>query len=496
MTTMTINILSAIHFLALAGLACYGLHRLWLVRSWLKERERHRGEGIQPISKGAFQPMVTVQLPLFNEQFVAARLIDAVAALDWPQDRLEIQILDDSNDETRRITANRCVWWRDQGIDIAVLYRHDRQGYKAGALAAGLRRARGELIAVFDADFVPRPDFLQQTVPSFRDDAVGMVQTRWAFLNADHSWLTRLQALLLGPHFGIEHFVRFRRGLFFNFNGTAGIWRRRAIEESGGWQHDTVTEDLDLSYRAQLAGWRFIYLDHVSVPSELPITLAGFRSQQQRWAKGSLQTARKILPTLLKAPLPLTVKLEGMAHLLANLGWILAAIATFTLLPAVIWRDGFSLKLLLLDTALFFGSTTAILFYLYSYARIRHHGKFTNYLPLLPLLSLGMAPSLAWAVFKGIFQGGGVFERTPKYGLKNRERLKQLSLFRRQHSLRLLLANLLFCGLSFLPLLYIIEVKQWLAAPFLILFPLGFFLVIFQDCQEIYWSMGKEKSNV
>lgn len=496
MTTMTIDILSALHFLALTGLACYGLHRLWLVQSWLKEKNKILPEERQPTGKGTFQPMVTVQLPLFNEQFVAARLIDAVAALDWPRDRLEIQILDDSSDETRHISAERCAYWQGRGINISVLYRHDRQGYKAGALAAGLLKARGDLIAIFDADFVPGPDFLRLTVPSFRDNAVGMVQTRWTFLNADHCWLTRLQALLLGPHFGIEHLVRFRRGLFFNFNGTAGIWRRRAIEESGGWQHDTVTEDLDLSYRAQLAGFRFIYLDHVTVPSELPITLAGFRSQQQRWAKGSLQTARKILPALLKAPLPLAVKLESMAHLLANLGWLLAAVATFTLLPSVIWRGGFSYKLLVLDAVLFFGSTTAILFYLYSYARIRHRGKFAGSLPLLPLLSLGMAPSLAWAVLMGILQGGGVFERTPKYGLKNRERLPQLSLFCRGNSLRLLLVNLLFSVLSLLPLLYAMDHRQWLATPFLILFPLGFFLVIVQDCREIYWSMGKGETNV
>jgi len=490
-----IDILSAVHFLALAGLAVYGTHRLWLVRCWLRERKNSPTAG-KTCNGSTFQPMVTVQLPLFNEQFVAARLIDAVAALDWPHDRLEVQILDDSNDETRRITQERCAYWQGRGINISVLYRRDRQGYKAGALAAGLLKAQGELIAIFDADFVPRPDFLKQTIPSFQDKTVGMVQTRWAFLNADHSWLTRLQALLLGPHFGIEHYVRFRRGLFFNFNGTAGIWRRRAIEESGGWQHDTVTEDLDLSYRAQLAGFRFIYLDHVTVPSELPITLAGFRGQQQRWAKGSLQTARKILPTLLKAPLPFAVKLESMAHLLANLGWILAAAATFTLLPAVIWRGGFSFKLLVLDTALFFGSTTAILFYLYYYARVRHQGKFAGSLPLLPLLSLGMAPSLAWAVFMGIFQGGGVFERTPKYGLKNRERLQHLSFFRRRNSLRLLLVNLLFSVFSLLPLLYVMHNRQWLAAPFLILFPLGFFLVIVQDCREIYWSMGKGESNV
>lgn len=495
MMSTTIDILSAVHFLALAGLSGYGLHRLWLVRCWRREREKGCAGESLPTGAGRYQPVITIQLPLFNEPFVAARIIDAAAAQDWPHDRLEIQLLDDSNDETRQITQERCAWWRNRGIDISLLHRDERHGYKAGALAAGLRRARGELIAIFDADFIPGPDFLKQTVPWLEDQAVGMVQARWDFLNAEHSWLTGLQALLLGPHFGIEHFVRFRRGLFFNFNGTAGIWRRRAIEDGGGWRHDTVTEDLDLSYRAQLKGWRFIYLDHVGVPSELPTTLAGFRSQQQRWAKGSLQTARKILPTLLRAPLPLPVKLEGMAHLLANLGWIMAAIATLTLLPAVIWRNGFSLELLLLDTILFFGSTAAILYYLSSYASHRHQGKFSHFLPLLPLLSLGMAPTLAWSALMGLFQGGGVFERTPKYGLKNRERLRRLPLMQRQRSFRLLLVNLLFCALSFLPLLHIIEFRQWLAGPFLLLFPLGFVLVIFQDCQEISRARDREGSN-
>lgn len=495
MITLIIHILTIIHFLALAGLACYGLHRLWLLRCWLREKNKTAPEA-GPTQNNSFFPAVTIQLPLFNERFVAARLIDAVARLDWPHDRLQIQILDDSTDNTSRIAHERSAFWQAKGLDIEVLHRCNRQGYKAGALAAGLDKARGNFVAIFDADFIPQTDFLTRTVPWFQDDSVGMVQARWSFLNGEHSWLTRLQTLLLSPHFGIEHFVRFRRGLFFNFNGTAGIWRRKAIVESGGWQHDTVTEDLDLSYRAQLVGYRFIYLDDVSVPSELPVTLAGFRSQQQRWAKGSLQTARKILPILLKAQVSPLIKLEAMAHLLANLGWLLTTVITMTVFPALIWRDVFSLKLLLLDSLLFLGSTGAIIFYLYYYAKTRHQGRFTWSLLLLPLLSLGLAPSLAWSVVQGIFCRGGVFERTPKYGLKKKERLQKMSFFQRRNALRVMLVNLFFCSLTLLPLIYACNDKIWAAAPFLSLFPLGFLLVIFRDFQELCRAIRREEKNV
>lgn len=206
-------------------------------------------------------PLVTVQLAVFNERFVARRFVDAVARLDWPADRLEIQILDDSTDDTSDIVARRVAHWRDRGIFIRHIRRTHRGGFKAGALAEGLKVADGEYVVIFDAGFIPAPDFLKKTIPHFKDPRVGVVQTRWGFCNAEHSWVTGVQALLLGPHFSIEHQVRFRKGLFFNFNGTAGIWRLKAIADVGGWQADTVTEDLDLSYRAQLAGWRFVYLD-------------------------------------------------------------------------------------------------------------------------------------------------------------------------------------------------------------------------------------------
>lgn len=317
-------------------------------------------------------PCVTVQLPLFNERFVAVRLIDAASQLEWPRDKLEIQVLDDSTDDTREIVDERAAFWSQKGIQVDVVRRSHRRGYKAGALSHGMQMSQGEFIAVFDADFVPSHGFLVRTIPHFRDKTIGMVQARWTFLNAEHSWLTGIQSLLLGPHFSIEHWVRCRRNLFFNFNGTAGVWRRKTIESAGGWLADTVTEDLDLSYRAQLAGWKFCYLDDVGVPSELPVTMASFRSQQQRWAKGSIQTARKILPRLLRADLPLSVKSEAIAHLLANLGWLLGFIVTVTLYPTILLRTYVGpYQILRIDVPLFIFSSLAILLYFALY-RLGH----------------------------------------------------------------------------------------------------------------------------
>ena len=267
-----IAFLTTLHFTALLGLCFYGVHRIWLIRCLFAESRTNQARPAAYSGTELF-PFVTIQLPLFNERFVAVRLLDAAARLDWPTDRLEIQVLDDSNDDTCGLVDERVARWREQGITITVVRRSHRGGYKAGALAHGLTTARGEFVAVFDADFIPPRDFLHATIPWLRDPGVGMVQTRWSFCNADHSWFTGIQALLLGPHFSIEHRVRYRQGLFFNFNGTAGVWRREAIDSAGGWQHDTLTEDLDLSYRAQLIGWRFVFLPDLVAPAEVPVEM-------------------------------------------------------------------------------------------------------------------------------------------------------------------------------------------------------------------------------
>ncbi len=472
-----------VHFSALGLLSLYGLHRIWLVVHWRLLR------GFRPAALPALPenlPLVTVQLPVYNERFVAGRLVDAVARLDWPADRLEIQVLDDSTDDTSDIVSQRAAHWRGLGIRILHMRRPHRDGFKAGALAEGLMAASGEFVAIFDADFIPAPDFLKKTIPHFHDPRVGMVQTRWGFCNAEHSWLTGVQALLLGPHFSIEHQVRFRRGLFFNFNGTAGIWRRRAITDAGGWRADTVTEDLDLSYRAQLAGWRFVYLDSYEVPSELPVTLAAFRGQQQRWAKGSVQTARKILPRLLSRDLPLAVKCEALSHLLANICWLLGTLIFLTLYPTIVYRIGVGpWQMIRLDLPLFVATSCAIMSYFFVYVTANHsRGSLRRFL-LLPVVSIGLAPSISLAVLRGLWSRGGFFERTPKFGITGRSILPRHAFLYRQKGLPYLLLNTLLFLYSLLPLTFAWQRGTWYALPLYLLFPAGFLAVIIQEVHEL-----------
>ncbi|HMK50666.1 MAG TPA: glycosyltransferase [Thermodesulfovibrionales bacterium] len=429
---------------------------------------------------------MTVQLPLYNERFVVARLLNAAAQIQWPKDRLEIQILDDSTDDTKQIVDERVKYWRQKDVAMRVIRRTDRSGFKAGALRHGLSQAAGEFIAVFDADFLPVSDFLLSSMPHFSDGEIGMVQARWGFLNTQHSWLTGVQSLLLGQHFSIEHFVRFRRGLFFNFNGTAGIWRREAIESAGGWQADTVTEDLDLSYRAQLEGWRFIYLDNLIVPSELPVTIGAFRSQQQRWAKGSIQTAKKILPGLLATSVPFALRKEASAHLLANLCWLLGTVVTLTLYPTILSRTSIGpYQLLRTDIPLFIFTSAAIFIYFIFYIRIHKQEISLSVFLLLPVLTVGIAPSIALSVIKGIFSMGGDFHRTPKFGLTGRQGLPSLAFLYYQQSIPYLIMNTMLLIYSLLPVIFAFRRHTFLAVPFLVIFPLGFALVIFKDLAEI-----------
>ncbi len=403
---------------ALVLLGVFGVHRFRLLSLYA----RNAGDDAESPPAPSPLPRVTVQLPVYNELYVVERLIRSVGALDYPAELLEVQVLDDSTDETSAIVERLCAEERARGLDIVHVRRGTREGFKAGALAAGLARARGELLAIFDADFVPPPGFLRAVVPHFGDERVGMAQARWDHLNRDYSLLTRIQSILLDGHFAIEQTARSRAGLFFNFNGTAGVWRRRAIEEAGGWQHDTLTEDLDLSYRAQMRGWKFVYLPSVLAPAELPVEVRAFKTQQCRWAKGSMQTARKILPALLSSPLPVRIRIESVLHLLSNLSYVAIMALSVLMLPVLavgrrLNAPGFVLVAGYL--ALFLFATVSVLAFYSEAQRSTVADWRTRWasIPLVMALGVGLSVSAARAVVGGLFQSGREFVRTPKYAI-------------------------------------------------------------------------------
>ena len=407
----------ASYFFVLIVLAIYGWHRYYLVYLYMRNRgnEPKPGGPLDPL------PVVTIQLPLYNEMYVADRLIDAVCRIEYPRDLLEIQVLDDSTDETRGIAELAVRRAAAAGIDIKYLHRSDRRGFKAGALEAGLRTARGEFVAIFDADFIPTADFLVRLVPHFRDPQVAMVQARWGHINQDYSLLTKIQSILLDGHFVLEHGGRNRSGRFFNFNGTAGIWRRVAIDDAGGWQHDTLTEDLDLSYRAQLRGWRFVFVPGVIAPAEVPVEMNGFKSQQHRWAKGSIQTCRKLLPRLLRAKLPIGVKAEAFFHLTANFNYPFMCVMSILIFPTMVIRYNMGwYEMLLIDVPLFFAATFSVCnFYMVCQREIHSDWRARiKYLPFLMSIGIGLSINNTRAVFEALLNKQSDFNRTPKYRIE------------------------------------------------------------------------------
>ena len=461
-----------LYFFTLSILAIYGWHRYFLVYLYTK----HRDDVPKPAGVLDPLPMVTVQLPIYNEMYVADRLIDAVGRLDYPRELLEIQVLDDSTDETRSVAELAVRRLASLGVDAKYLHRTNRHGYKAGALAEGLRSARGELIAIFDADFIPTSDFLRRSIDHFADPKVGVVQTRWGHINQDYSLLTKVQAILLDGHFVLEHGGRNRAGCFFNFNGTAGVWRRAAIESAGGWQHDTLTEDLDLSYRAQLCGWRFVFVPDLVSPAEVPVEMNAFKSQQHRWAKGSIQTCRKLLPALLQADLPFVVKAEAFFHLTANLNYPLMTLLSLLMFPAMYVRySGGWTEMLLIDVP-FFVAATASVFYFYTVSQREIYADWRTrlkYLPLLMAIGIGLSINNTKAVFEALFNHESEFSRTPKYGVERTgddwmgKKYRQLMVV--QPFLELAL-GLYFTGTVF----YALANQIYASLPFLVLFQAGF----------------------
>ncbi len=409
-----------LYFLVLVILGVFGFHRYVMV--YLYTRHHKSKAGFRPLSAGEPPPRVTVQLPLFNEMYVARRLIDSVAALDYPKDRLDIQVLDDSTDETTAIVEEAVARTRAAGMDIVLIHRNERTGFKAGALENGLKTAKGEFVLIFDADFIAPPDILEKTLGHFEEPRVGMVQARWGHVNRGSSLLTELQSIMLDGHFILEHGGRNRSGRFFNFNGTAGIWRKSAIKDAGGWEHDTLTEDLDLSYRAQMRGWKFVFLEDLICEAELPVDINAFRNQQARWAKGSTQVCLKLLPRLLASPLPWSTRVEAAFHLTANFAYPLMVVLSVLMFPAMVVRHNMGyVEMLLIDVPLFLGATTSVCSF-YACSQRQAFGPDLwrgrlRYLPGVLALGIGLSVGNTRAVLQGLRGKASEFVRTPKLGV-------------------------------------------------------------------------------
>jgi cellulose synthase/poly-beta-1,6-N-acetylglucosamine synthase-like glycosyltransferase len=409
-----------VYFISLSILFAFGLHGLVMIYYYHKTR----AYATPDLEIPAVLPMVTVQLPVFNEVYVIERLVNAICEMEYPKDKLEIQLLDDSTDETVEVSRRLVAEWASRGFDIKHIHRIDRTGYKAGALKSGLEKAKGEFVAIFDADFVPKKDFLMKTIPHFRNDGVGMVQTRWEHLNEDYSYLTRAQALALDGHFVIEQQVRNKAGFFINFNGTAGIWRKSCIEDAGNWHADTLAEDLDLSYRAQLRGWKFVFLNDVTSPAELPADINGLKTQQFRWTKGAVETAKKLLPLVWKSKIPLKIKLECTVHLTSNIVFPFILLTAFLNVPLVVIKntvEGYD-SIFTMMGIFVLASISTFMFYMYAQRAI--HLDWRRRLMLFPVFmagSMGFAVNNTKAVFEALTGKKSAFLRTPKYKIVGAE---------------------------------------------------------------------------
>jgi cellulose synthase/poly-beta-1,6-N-acetylglucosamine synthase-like glycosyltransferase len=479
---MTTMVLLAAYFVILGLLALFGVHRIVLCW-WARP-----SAGLKPLNfalpPDEDLPHVLVQLPLFNEMYVAERIIDAAAALDYPYNRLQIQVLDDSTDESRALVERKIQALAAKGIPIHLVRRPDRIGYKAGALAFGLKQSSAEYVAIFDADFVPEPDFLKRTlVDLLNEPSCGLVQARWGHLNRDASLLTRAQAVFLDGHFAIEHRGRNQRGRCFNFNGTAGIWRRKTIDDAGGWRSETITEDFDLSYRAQLKGWKFKYRDDIVVPAELPQSWRAFRSQQARWTRGSIETCRLLLKDVVCASQwTLAQRVEAVIHLTSNLTYLLMA-ALGTLLPATVvlrdqlgWRifGGEAILSAFDFTMLTAGTLAMLIFYIRALqvSMLRTSWKRFLDIPIALCLGAGLSLGNSMEVIRGFVSKNSEFVRTPKRGhLKTPE---QTTPYKVSGKKVILLLELLFSAYYLAAIVYAMSFRLWAALPFLLLYLLGF----------------------
>jgi cellulose synthase/poly-beta-1,6-N-acetylglucosamine synthase-like glycosyltransferase len=477
------------YFGTLALLSIYGLHRFETIRTYFKYRQNATRE---PLIGFAQLPRVTIQLPLYNERYVLERLIDEVVRVEYPRELLQIQVLDDSTDDTHRFAEALCEKYRNIGHPIEYIYRTNREGYKAGALQEGLRTATGEFVAVFDADFIPPADFLMRTIHHFANPKVGVVQTRWSYLNRDFNFLTEVEGLLLDGHFILEHGARSRAGYFFNFNGTAGVLRRQMIDDAGGWQHDTLTEDSDLSYRAQLKGWKFVYLPGLDCPSELPVEIHGFQVQQFRWAKGLTQCAKKLLPDVLRAKIPFRVKFEAIMHLTPNISYPLMMVVSALMLPVMIVRFYMGVwQMMLLDFPLIVASFWSLSAFYVIAQRELHPKTWRRSILMLPMLmavGVGLTLINTRAVLEALFGVKSGFVRTPKYAIEGNQAKRIVTKKYKRRSGWLPYFELA-CGTGFLYMCWFaISTYNYPTLPFLLLFVGGYYWAglgtLYQEYQD------------
>src|SRR5579864_4515921 len=464
------------YFAVLIVLSFYGLHRYKIIRGYWKHRKH-----MLDVAPLRFErlPRVTIQLPIYNEQYVVERLIEETSKIDYPRELLQIQVLDDSTDSTDPFTRALVAGYQAAGLPIEYIHRTHRHGYKAGALQDGLKTATGEIVAIFDADFIPPVDFLRRTVDFFADPKVGMVQTRWGYLNRHYNLLTEVQAMLLDGHFVLEHVARSGGGRFFNFNGTAGILRRAMIDDAGGWQHDTLTEDSDLSYRAQLKGWKFVYVPSIECLSELPVETYGFQVQQSRWAKGLTQVAKKLLPAILKADLPWRVKAEAFFHLTPNISYPLMIAVSALMLPVMIVRFYMGwFQMVIIDLPLIAASFWSIsAFYVIAHRELFPKTWKRAFLFLPALMAAGVALTIinSRAVLEALcgYQTG--FARTPKYAIGGQQKVHLENIQYRSRSGWLPYAEVLVGTFFLAMVVFAIESFNYLAVPFLLLFVGGYY---------------------
>jgi len=416
-----ISLIGVFYSLVIMALALYGLHNLLTTVLYLRMNTSVKhGEAAHPLMEW---PAVTIQLPIFNEKYTVKRLLQAMTQLDYPADCLQIQVLDDSTDDTLELVSRLVEEYQSRGANIELIHRMNRQGYKAGALNNGLRTATGEFIGIFDADFVPKPEWLEQTVPLFQNRQLGCMQTRWGHTNQQYNSLTQAEAMGIDGHFIIEQTVRSKNGFFLNFNGTAGLWRRAGIEDAGGWQWDTLTEDLDLSYRAQMRGWKFDYLPDVVVPAELPPQVEAFKKQQFRWAKGSFQVVRKILPSVLQSSLSWKVRLMAFLHLTGYFVHPLMLAMLLLTLPVGLLLPG---AFRIYPISIIAGLGPPLLYATATATQKTSFLKGIKCFPLLVIVGFGLSLSTSIAVIEGLFCKGGAFIRTPKLNLDNNRQRKKV----------------------------------------------------------------------